>query len=156
LQRSPNTGRESDAKTGLYYYRARYYDSTTGRFASEDPIRFLGGVDFYEYVDNDSIDLVDPFGLLPKPKVPFRWRRCTTSETAFCIQQCAEQAKRFESCRVSQTLRIKNLKHGPDWYDYVGDPSCSCEDPEDNWCKELQREPLKRKLENILNKVDLM
>ena len=26
------TGRESDTETGLYYYRARYYDSSTGRF----------------------------------------------------------------------------------------------------------------------------
>ena len=30
------TGREADG-TGLYYYRARYYDPTTQRFASEDP-----------------------------------------------------------------------------------------------------------------------
>ena len=26
------TGREFDTKTGLYYYRARYYESTRGRF----------------------------------------------------------------------------------------------------------------------------
>lgn len=31
------TGREWDAETGLYYYRARYYDASTGRFLSEDP-----------------------------------------------------------------------------------------------------------------------
>jgi RHS repeat-associated protein len=30
------TGRESDAETGLYYSRARYYDPNTGRFLSED------------------------------------------------------------------------------------------------------------------------
>jgi RHS repeat-associated protein len=29
------TGRELDSETGLYYYRARYYDPTTGRFLSE-------------------------------------------------------------------------------------------------------------------------
>ena len=33
------TGREFDSETGLYYYRARYYDSVTGRFLSEDPAR---------------------------------------------------------------------------------------------------------------------
>jgi RHS repeat-associated protein len=32
------TGREYDAETGLYYYRARYYDPLTGRFISRDPI----------------------------------------------------------------------------------------------------------------------
>jgi RHS repeat-associated protein len=34
------TGREFDTETNLYYYRARYYDPTTGRFLSEDPLRF--------------------------------------------------------------------------------------------------------------------
>ncbi len=32
------TARESDMETGLYYYRARYYDPNAGRFISEDPI----------------------------------------------------------------------------------------------------------------------
>src|SRR5438309_5310835 len=30
------TGRESDPETGLYYYRARYYDPNAGRFLRED------------------------------------------------------------------------------------------------------------------------
>jgi RHS repeat-associated protein len=36
------TARELDSETGLYYYRARYYDPTIGRFISEDPIGFAG------------------------------------------------------------------------------------------------------------------
>ena len=32
------TGRDWDADTGLYYYRARYYDPKIGRFISEDPL----------------------------------------------------------------------------------------------------------------------
>lgn len=37
------TGREYDSLSGLYYYRARWYDSNIGRFISEDPIGFAGG-----------------------------------------------------------------------------------------------------------------
>jgi RHS repeat-associated protein len=37
------TAREFDPETGLRYYRARYYDATTGRFLSEDPIGFAVG-----------------------------------------------------------------------------------------------------------------
>ena len=59
------TGRQFDSTGGLYYYRARYYDPTTGRFLSEDPIRFKGGVNFYAYVGNDPVNRTDPFGLSP-------------------------------------------------------------------------------------------
>ncbi len=56
------TGREWDAETGLYYYRARYYDPAAGRFISKDPIGFRGGINLYAYTDNNSINLVDPGG----------------------------------------------------------------------------------------------
>jgi uncharacterized protein RhaS with RHS repeats len=32
------TGRDNDSETGLYYYRARYFDPRVGRFISEDPL----------------------------------------------------------------------------------------------------------------------
>jgi RHS repeat-associated protein len=56
------TGREQDPETGLYYYRARYYDPSIGRFLSEDPVRFWGGIDFYKYVDNSPTNATDPSG----------------------------------------------------------------------------------------------
>jgi len=60
------TGREYDAESGLYYYRARYYDPRAGRFLTKDPIGFLGGdVNLYRYVWNSSTNWIDPFGLSP-------------------------------------------------------------------------------------------
>jgi RHS repeat-associated protein len=59
------TGRELDPETGLYYYRARYYDPPSGRFLSEDPLRFGAGVDFYPYVGNSPLNFRDPLGLCP-------------------------------------------------------------------------------------------
>jgi len=53
------------------YYRARYYDPTAGRFISEDPITFTGGINFYRYVRNNPVNLVDPFGLNPAPSIPW-------------------------------------------------------------------------------------
>jgi RHS repeat-associated protein len=55
------TGRENDG-TGLYYYRMRYYSPELQRFISEDPLRLLGGINFYSYVANDPINLIDPYG----------------------------------------------------------------------------------------------
>jgi RHS repeat-associated protein len=58
------TGREWDKETGLYYYRARYYDPMEGRFISKDPIGFAGGdVNLYGYVQSNPVNLVDPSGL---------------------------------------------------------------------------------------------
>jgi len=51
---------------GTSYYRARYYDPTVGRFISEDPLGFIGGVDFYSYVLNRPIQMADPAGLSPQ------------------------------------------------------------------------------------------
>ena len=59
------TGRDFDSETGLSYYRARYYDPTSGRFISEDPGRFPGGIDFYTFVENDPVGMIDPFGFCP-------------------------------------------------------------------------------------------
>ena len=61
-------GREWDPETGLYDYRARYYDPKVGRFISEDPIGFAGGVNFYGYVGGNPVLWRDPLGLLDPPK----------------------------------------------------------------------------------------
>jgi RHS repeat-associated protein len=60
------TGRELDTETGLYYYRARYYDSGLGRFISEDPIGFSAGdTNLYRYVNNSPTNWTDPTGEIP-------------------------------------------------------------------------------------------
>jgi RHS repeat-associated protein len=59
------TGREFDAETGIYFYRARYYDQNIGRFSSEDPIGFNGGDNFYRYALNNPIRFRDPSGKSP-------------------------------------------------------------------------------------------
>ena len=63
VQPSMFTSREFDTETGLFHYRKRYYDPTIGRFGSEDPASFGGGVNFYRYVSGNPIGRTDPFGL---------------------------------------------------------------------------------------------
>lgn len=65
------TGRQYDAATGLYYYRARYYDPQLGRFLSPDPL--LGTLtdvlswNPYLYVSNAPLQYRDPLGAAGEP-----------------------------------------------------------------------------------------
>lgn len=52
----------------LYYMRARYYDASIGRFISEDPIGFEGGLNLYAYVGGNPSMMSDPSG-----KLAFLW-----------------------------------------------------------------------------------
>jgi RHS repeat-associated protein len=60
------TGQRLD-DTGLYYYGARYYDATIGRFISADPTIPEGGnpqsFNRYSYCINNPLSAVDPNGL---------------------------------------------------------------------------------------------
>jgi RHS repeat-associated protein len=58
------TGRDLDLETGFNYYRARYYDSTLGRFITEDPIDLSGSdANLFRYVFNSPTNYIDPHGL---------------------------------------------------------------------------------------------
>ena len=61
------TGREIDQDTGLMYYRARWYLPREGRFVSEDPVGFKGGINLFAYVGNSVPNQIDPLGTLPGP-----------------------------------------------------------------------------------------
>ena len=59
------TSRELDSETNLYYFRARYFDPNVGRFISEDPLSWSVGTNYYSYVQNSPLNLLDPSGLAP-------------------------------------------------------------------------------------------
>lgn len=60
------TGREWDNETSQYNYRSRYYSPATGRFNQKDRIGFQGGFNLYGYIENRSVNFVDPFGMGPR------------------------------------------------------------------------------------------
>lgn len=58
------TGQRYDTESGLYYYKARYYSPTLGRFLQPDPIGYADGLNLYAYVGSDPLNSTDPLGLM--------------------------------------------------------------------------------------------
>lgn len=68
------TGRENDG-TGLYYFRARYYQPVLARFVTEDPIALVGvDINLYGFVGESPLNFVDRLGLDKDNECTFRKR----------------------------------------------------------------------------------
>jgi RHS repeat-associated protein len=57
------TGQAWIGELGMWYYKARFYSPTLGRFMQTDPIGYQGGWNWYNYVANDPINMIDPSGM---------------------------------------------------------------------------------------------
>lgn len=57
------TGQTWLPEVGLYYYKARMYAPSLGRFLQPDPIGYGDGMNMYAYVSGDPINGFDPLGL---------------------------------------------------------------------------------------------
>ena len=103
------TGREQDPESGLYYYRARYYDPTTGRFINEDPISYAGlDVNLYRYVFNNPVNFTDPEGLLTKPAHNVVIDHAFNSDPNYLLPRRELQILKQGSARVDERGAIKS------------------------------------------------
>ncbi len=99
------TGREWDAETGLYYYRARYYDPQTGRFTATDPANRTSD---YVYVSDQPTGKRDPSGLFTEDNFP--------PGTDLC--------KKYGTCPPGPSCEEAAVAAGSKICPLPGDPSC--------------------------------
>jgi hypothetical protein len=105
-------------ETRRSYYRARYYDPASGRFVSEDPISFSGGYDFYVYVRNNPVILVDPtgfqdqgtFGTLP-PNPNINTHVCDGKGGQVVQIAPGQDAPELQTCGLVDCARVHEERH---------------------------------------------
>ncbi len=57
------TGQAWLSELGMYYYKARMYSPTLGRFMQTDPVGYKSNLNLYDYANDDPVDFTDPSGL---------------------------------------------------------------------------------------------
>ncbi len=57
------SSKEYDTATGLNYYGYRFYSPQIGKWLSRDPIQESGGINLYQFVRNQPVNLFDAYGL---------------------------------------------------------------------------------------------
>lgn len=102
------TGREYDAALNLYYYRARFYDPSTGRFVSKDPLGYdAGDANLYRYVGNGPTNGTDPSGFF---EIEFIRVRGTDAWTDEQIKAVNDQIAKFSRMIALNIEQMKSLQ----------------------------------------------
>ena len=89
------TAREWDSESATYYYRARQYNPSIGRFIARDSIGYEGGINLYTYVNSNPVNYVDPVGLYTPIGLPGLIRKIIEDETG-CV--CDRPGPTFGGC----------------------------------------------------------
>jgi len=125
----------TDPESGFNYYGYRFYDPSNGRWLNRDPIEEEGGVNLYNFVENNPINWVDFLGLVDLSYTPpaetdlTDWEKGFNTDDKFDVAGHGNSQSMFDKNKKPITPNkvaddiIKDPKYKPG--DTVGLISCS-------------------------------
>lgn len=98
------TGEQVDSN-GLQYLRARYYDRTTGRFLTQDPLYVS---DRYQYAASNPSNLAGPSGLFPCPgcKRAKRIGKAAVERAGEAVRRAEDVTRQITSATVTGAAAV--------------------------------------------------
>lgn len=92
-------GVRQEGTAGLYHMGARFYDSTTMRFISRDPLMFDGGdINLYSYAMNNPVSIIDPTGTMSREELVTR--------LIITVKENPKTKKMIKSPKIRALLRV--------------------------------------------------
>jgi RHS repeat-associated protein len=148
LNRYLYTGQEYDEETGFIHFFARYYDSETGVWLTQDLQRgtMMASASWhrYMYVLNNPINMIDPLGYWPK------W----ADKAANWVGEKASDAVDWVDENVVEPV-AETVKDAGEWVDAnIVQPVVDTVTEKAEWVNENVIQPVKDKAEKVVNYVN--
>lgn len=104
--------KRSDGKSGLILFGLRFYDPTTGRWISQDPIGLLDGPNSYAYLHNNPLNNLDRFGLATESNSQNKFEKYMYGEVeSHCYCEKHRTCKRGGDIGKTVSSHLPQIRH---------------------------------------------